>query len=116
MSTKASAPNFGKALRALRLERDLSQEDFYEVSGRTYVSRLENNGADPSLSKVVQLAQVMGIRRKSRTMTHSNFSSRESFCDFMRVTLGSGASASPDAGAVSAGILLQPHALVQFAR
>ncbi len=60
MSTKASAPNFGKALRALRLERDLSQEDFYEVSGRTYVSRLENNGADPSLSKVVQLAQVMG--------------------------------------------------------
>jgi transcriptional regulator with XRE-family HTH domain len=60
MSTKAPAPNFGKALRALRLERDLSQEDFYEVSGRTYVSRLENNGADPSLSKVVQLAQVMG--------------------------------------------------------
>lgn len=60
MSTKASAPNFGKALRALRLERDLSQEDFYEVSGRTYVSRLENNGADPSLSKIVQLAQVMG--------------------------------------------------------
>jgi transcriptional regulator with XRE-family HTH domain len=60
MSTKVSAPDFGKALRALRLERDLSQEDFYEVSGRTYVSRLENNGADPSLSKVVQLAQVMG--------------------------------------------------------
>jgi len=60
MSTKVSAPDFGKALRAVRLERDLSQEDFYEVSGRTYVSRLENNGADPSLSKVVQLAQVMG--------------------------------------------------------
>lgn len=60
MTTKASAPNFGKALRALRLERNLSQEDFYEVSGRTYVSRLENNGADPSLSKVVQLAHVMG--------------------------------------------------------
>ncbi|MFN3302108.1 MAG: helix-turn-helix domain-containing protein [Roseateles sp.] len=60
MSTKVPAPNFGKALRAVRLERDLSQEDFYEVSGRTYVSRLENNGADPSLSKVVQLAQVMG--------------------------------------------------------
>lgn len=60
MSTKVSAPDFGKALRAVRLERDLSQEDFYEVSGRTYVSRLENNGADPSLSKVVQLAEVMG--------------------------------------------------------
>jgi len=60
MSSKVSAPNFAKALRAVRLERDLSQEDFYEVSGRTYISRLENNGADPSLSKVVQLAQVMG--------------------------------------------------------
>ena len=60
MSTKASVPDFGKALRAVRLERDLSQEDFYEVSGRTYVSRLENNGADPSLSKIVQLAQLMG--------------------------------------------------------
>jgi transcriptional regulator with XRE-family HTH domain len=60
MSTKASAPNFAKALRAVRLERDLSQEDFYEVSGRTYISRLENNGADPTLSKVIQLAQVLG--------------------------------------------------------
>lgn len=60
MSTKASAPNFAKALRAVRLERDLSQEDFHEVSGRTYVSRLENNGADPTLSKIVQLAQVLG--------------------------------------------------------
>lgn len=60
MSTKASAPDFAKALRAVRLERDLSQEDFFEVSGRTYISRLENNGADPTLSKVVQLAQVLG--------------------------------------------------------
>jgi transcriptional regulator with XRE-family HTH domain len=60
MSTKAPAPNFAKALRAVRLERNLSQEDFYEVSGRTYISRLENSGADPSLAKVVQLAQVMG--------------------------------------------------------
>ncbi|MCY4756792.1 helix-turn-helix domain-containing protein [Pelomonas aquatica] len=60
MSSKASIPDFGKALRAVRLERDLSQEDFYEVSGRTYVSRLEHNGADPSLNKIVQLAQVMG--------------------------------------------------------
>ncbi|WP_375212626.1 helix-turn-helix domain-containing protein [Aquabacterium sp.] len=60
MSTKVPAPNFAKALRAVRLERKLSQEDFYEVSGRTYISRLENGGADPTLSKIVQLAQVMG--------------------------------------------------------
>lgn len=60
MSSKASAPSFATALRAVRLQRDLSQEDFYEVSGRTYISRLENSGADPSLSKIVQLAQVLG--------------------------------------------------------
>lgn len=57
----ASTPNFAQALRALRVERGLSQEDFYEVSGRTYVSRLENNGADPTLTKTVQLAQVLGV-------------------------------------------------------
>ena len=60
MTSKAATPNFAKALRAVRLERDLSQEDFYEVSGRTYISRLENYGADPTLSKIVQLAQVLG--------------------------------------------------------
>ena len=59
MTLKTPAPNFAEALRALRLERGLSQEDFYEVSGRTYVSRLENGGADPTLSKIVQLAQVL---------------------------------------------------------
>ena len=60
MSPKTASPNFANALRAVRLERGLSQEDFYEVSGRTYVSRLENSGADPTLSKIVQLAQVLG--------------------------------------------------------
>ncbi|KQW51230.1 hypothetical protein ASD88_00845 [Pelomonas sp. Root662] len=45
----------------MRLERGLSQEDFYEVSGRTHLSRLENQGASPSLKKVVQLAQTMGV-------------------------------------------------------
>ena len=59
MSPKAASPNVANALRAVRLERGLSQEDFYEVSGRTYVSRLENSGADPTLSKIVQLAQVL---------------------------------------------------------
>lgn len=61
MSLKTATPKFGQALRAVRLERGLSQEDFYEVSGRTHLSRLENQGASPSLSKVVQLAQTMGV-------------------------------------------------------
>lgn len=61
MSLKAATPNFGQALRAVRLARGLSQEDFYEVSGRTYLSRLENQGASPSLAKVAQLAHAMGV-------------------------------------------------------
>ena len=61
MSLKAAPPKFGQALRAVRLERGLSQEDFYEVSGRTHLSRLENQGASPSLNKVAQLAQTMGV-------------------------------------------------------
>lgn len=61
MSLKTCFPRFGQALRAVRLERGLSQEDFYEVSGRTHLSRLENQGASPSINKVTQLAQTMGV-------------------------------------------------------
>lgn len=61
MSLKAATPNFAQALRAVRIERGLSQEDFYEVSGRTYVSRLENHGAEPTLTKIAQLAQVLDV-------------------------------------------------------
>lgn len=61
MSLKSASPNFGQALRAVRLQRGLSQEDFDEVSGRTYMSRLENQGAVPSILKVAQLAQTMDV-------------------------------------------------------
>lgn len=61
MSLKTANPKFGQALRAVRHARGLTQEDFYEFSGRTYMSRLENQGASPSLTKVVQLAQTMGV-------------------------------------------------------
>ncbi len=57
----STPPNFAKALRAVRLERGLSQEDFDDVSGRTYISRLENGGADPTLTKVDQLASTLSV-------------------------------------------------------
>lgn len=60
MSAK-TPPNFARALRAVRLERGLSQEDFDEVSGRTYISRLENGGADPTLTKIDQLAGTLAV-------------------------------------------------------
>lgn len=61
MSLRATAPNFAKALRAVRTERGLSQEDFVDVSGRTYVSRLENQGAEPTLAKISQLAKCLKV-------------------------------------------------------
>lgn len=54
-------PNFGKALRAVRLARGLSQEDFDEVSGRTYISQLERGEKQPTLEKICQLASVLGV-------------------------------------------------------
>jgi transcriptional regulator with XRE-family HTH domain len=54
-------PDFPFALRALRKARDLSQEEFDTVSGRTYVSALERGKKDPTLGKVQQLAEVMKV-------------------------------------------------------
>jgi transcriptional regulator with XRE-family HTH domain len=53
--------NFSKALRAARLARSLSQEAFSLVSSRTYVSSLERGLKTPTLSKVDDLADVLGI-------------------------------------------------------
>lgn len=54
-------PNLPVALRRLRQARGLSQEDFDEVSGRTYMSALERGLKDPTLGKICQLAQVMDV-------------------------------------------------------
>lgn len=50
-----------KALRALRKERGLTQEDFAEFSSRTYISLLERAQKSPTLDKVNELSQTMGI-------------------------------------------------------
>lgn len=53
--------DFPRALRTLRKVRDLSQEDFDKVSGRTYISALERGVKDPTLGKIEQLALVMNV-------------------------------------------------------
>ncbi|AUZ84765.1 helix-turn-helix domain-containing protein [Methylophaga nitratireducenticrescens] len=52
---------FGAALRALRLSKNLTQEDFSLVSSRTYISSLERGLKNPTLDKVELIAETLQI-------------------------------------------------------
>ena len=53
----------GRNLRAYRLERGLSQEDFAEVVGvhRTYMGGLERGERNLTLQSLERLAEVLGV-------------------------------------------------------
>lgn len=51
----------GAALRVIRKHKRLSQEDFSDVSGRTYMSTLERGIYSPTVDKLDELASVMGV-------------------------------------------------------
>lgn len=57
--------NLARALRRARTSAGLSQEDFGDVSGRTYISQLERSQRHATLSKVDDLASVIGIHPAS---------------------------------------------------
>jgi len=52
---------FGISLRVARKASNLSQEDFSDVSSRTYLSSLERGLKSPTLEKVQSLAGRMNI-------------------------------------------------------
>ncbi|MDF3865390.1 helix-turn-helix transcriptional regulator [Pseudomonas denitrificans (nom. rej.)] len=52
---------FGQALKALRASKNLTQEDFSQVSSRTYLSTLERGLKSPTLEKVGSLAAVLDV-------------------------------------------------------
>lgn len=52
---------FAKALKQIRLNKGLTQEDFSNVSSRTYVSTLERAIKSPTLDKIESLANVLKI-------------------------------------------------------
>ena len=52
---------FATALRQLRTSKGLTQEDFSDVSSRTYLSSLERCMKSPTLEKVEELSGVMGV-------------------------------------------------------
>ena len=59
--------NFGSALRAARIGRELSQESLAEVLDvdRTYVSLLESGKRNPSLLLIGRIATALEIEPKN---------------------------------------------------
>jgi transcriptional regulator with XRE-family HTH domain len=60
---KPLAKRFGSCVRALRLETGLSQVEFGERCGfyQTYLSRIENGQANPTLNAMEVIANAFGI-------------------------------------------------------
>lgn len=57
--------HFGAGLQRARTSRGLTQEDFSSVSSRTYLSSLERGIKAPTITKIEQLASVIGIHPMS---------------------------------------------------
>ncbi|TFW70758.1 transcriptional regulator [Methylotenera oryzisoli] len=52
---------FAIALKQARTANKLTQEDFSNISSRTYVSSLERGLKNPTLDKIEDLASVIGL-------------------------------------------------------
>jgi transcriptional regulator with XRE-family HTH domain len=52
---------FARALKTVRKERGITQEDFALVSSRTYLSTLERALKSPTLEKIDALAGIMKV-------------------------------------------------------
>lgn len=62
--------SFGQALKQLRMSQGLTQEDFSDVSSRTYLSTLERGLKSPTLDKLDEIAYVMEVHPVS-ILVHS---------------------------------------------
>ncbi|HWT19439.1 MAG TPA: helix-turn-helix transcriptional regulator [Variovorax sp.] len=60
---KTLAQKFGECVREMRLEMGLSQVEFGERCGfyQTYLSRIENGYANPSLNAMEVIANALGV-------------------------------------------------------
>lgn len=52
---------FGKALQTIRRKKGLTQEDFSDISSRTYLSILERGLKSPTIEKVDDLAKTLNV-------------------------------------------------------
>lgn len=84
--------SFGLALKSVRKSRNLTQEDFSNISSRTYLSALERGLYSPTIEKVDALAKAMGIH----PLTLLSFSylvenqnlNKEQLCEQISLELG----------------------------
>jgi transcriptional regulator with XRE-family HTH domain len=55
---------FGRALRKIRKERKLTQDELslYSNVDRSYISELENGGKAPSLLTIISLARALQVK------------------------------------------------------
>jgi transcriptional regulator with XRE-family HTH domain len=60
---KTLAQKFGECVREMRLEMGLSQVEFGERCGfyQTYLSRIENGQANPTLNAIEVIANALGL-------------------------------------------------------
>ncbi|MHC8356499.1 helix-turn-helix domain-containing protein [Pseudomonas sp. LB3P81] len=63
MPSSSLRHRFGHRIRELRLATGMTQEAFADHCGfaRTYMSRIETGGANPSLDAIKVLADALGI-------------------------------------------------------
>ena len=52
---------FGRVLQWMRVKQKLTQEDFANVSSRTYISTLERGRYVPTIEKLDTIAPVLGV-------------------------------------------------------
>lgn len=62
-SSPALQRQFGSRVRELRLAMGINQETFADKCGfaRTYMSRIETGGANPSINAIKVLADALGV-------------------------------------------------------
>lgn len=60
---------FAIALRRIRKAKKMTQEDFDQVSSRTYLSMLERGLKSPTLNKIEELAQAMQVHPLTLLLT-----------------------------------------------
>ncbi|MPS34313.1 MAG: XRE family transcriptional regulator [Stenotrophomonas sp.] len=54
-------PSLPAALKTIRKARGLSQEAFSDVSSRTYMSSLERGLKSPTVNKLEEISEVLGV-------------------------------------------------------
>ena len=57
----AAKNSLATAIRTVRKARGLSQEAFSDVSSRTYLSSLERDQKSPTMHKLTELCEGMGV-------------------------------------------------------